>query len=340
MKKIMMTLAAVLCCAMISTVFIACSVNDDNPVDPGNNEENWNPNNNVFPYTHNGQTLYYRLKTDSLTKQTYAICSYPTLTPTTLETLWDGYEKPVGDVEIPGTVVYNGHSYPVLDIGRCAFIYCDEITNVAIPEGVFKLGNGVFAYCSALQSVSLPSTLVTIDDYAFYLDSLMTEITIPQNVTTLGHSAFRTCTRLASVTLPDEMTSIGKWCFADDSLLTAITLPVGIDSIGEGTFYNCKGLTAITVPEGVKTIGNTAFTYCPGLKTIKLPQSLTEIGEFVFYGSEDIEAITLASTTPPSVLVRPFTSYNATLYVPVGTIDLYRQHSLWGKFANIVEGTN
>ena len=31
MKKIMMTLAAVLCCAMISTVFTSCSKSDDEP---------------------------------------------------------------------------------------------------------------------------------------------------------------------------------------------------------------------------------------------------------------------------------------------------------------------
>ena len=79
------------------------------------------------------------------------------------------------------------------------------------------------------------------------------------------------------------------------------------------------------------------FENCPKLKTIKLPKSLTEIGEFVFYGSDDIEAITLACTTPPAVLKTPFSNYNATLYVPVGTSEAYRQHVVWGKFTKIVE---
>ncbi len=115
-----MTLAAVLCCWVTMAVFSACT--SDNIDNTGGNKEVWNPRNNVFPYTHKGQTLYYRLKTDSLTHQTYALCSYPTLTPTTVETLWDGYAKPVGDVEIPRFVTYKGKSYPVLDISNSAFI--------------------------------------------------------------------------------------------------------------------------------------------------------------------------------------------------------------------------
>ena len=34
MKKILMTWAAVLCCAMTMTIFTACTDNDDNPVTP------------------------------------------------------------------------------------------------------------------------------------------------------------------------------------------------------------------------------------------------------------------------------------------------------------------
>lgn len=46
----------------------------------------------------------------------------------------------------------------------------------------------------------------------------------------------------------------------------------------------------------------------------------------------------MASTTPPSVPEACFSAYNATLYVPIGTIDTYRQHPVWSLFANIVEG--
>lgn len=42
MKKILMTLAAVLCCAMTMTVLTACSNdNDDNPVTPPSRRKNW-----------------------------------------------------------------------------------------------------------------------------------------------------------------------------------------------------------------------------------------------------------------------------------------------------------
>ena len=39
MKKMMMTLAAILCCAMMSSVFIACSDNDESPIPPNPSQE-------------------------------------------------------------------------------------------------------------------------------------------------------------------------------------------------------------------------------------------------------------------------------------------------------------
>lgn len=185
--------------------------------------EYWDPQYNVSSYTYEGQTLYYKLKTDYDRGLTYAIVSYPILNVTTVETLWDGYQKPVGDVVIPGTVELNGISYPVLDVGRCSFAYCDGVTSVAIPEGVFKVGNAAF--------------------------------------------------------------------------------------------YNCHSLTEV-----------------------KLPQSVTDIDRYAFSECENIESITLACATPPSAVDNTFSTYDATLYVPDGAAEAYRQHSVWGRFANIVEG--
>lgn len=352
-----------------------------------NFKEEWNPRYNVFAYTHEGQTLYYRLKTETRddVSVTYAICSYPVLTPIDVETVWEGYAKPVGDVVIPSTLEHNGQHFPVADVGRCAFAYCDEITNISVPEGVFRLGQATFYHCTRLQSVTLPSTIREMDTYVFQDDSALVtvnipegvtsipyrtfyncvslpsvnipegvttigkgafhgctslhEVKLPQSVTRIEDSAFRTCTRLASITMPDHLDYMGELCFADDSTLTAITIPAGISTIKQWSFYKCNRLTSIVIPEGVSTIENSAFAYCDRLQSVVLPESLESIGTWVFFDSKVLTDITVVSTTPPTTQNNTFSTYDATLYVPVGTAEAYRQHEVWGKFSNIVEGT-
>ena len=259
-----------------------------------NFKEVWHPNYNVFTYTHEGRTLYYRLRTDTLTDETYAICSYPVLFPTAIETLWEGYEKPVGDVVIPSTVAYNGQSYPVLDVGRCAFAYCDEITNVTVPEGVLRLGNATFYECPRLQSVELPQTIIEWETHTFQGDSALVSVNIPEGITTIPYR----------------------------------------------TFNRCVSLQSVNIPEGVTVIDIMAFCYCASLQSINIPEGVTSIGEWAFFDCKALTDITLACTTPPTAGEDTFNSYDATIHVPDGTIDSYRQHDIWGQFVHIVDGTS
>ena len=259
-----------------------------------NFKEVWHPNYNVFTYTHEGRTLYYRLRTDTLTYETYAICSYPVLFPTAIETLWEGYEKPVGDVVIPSIVAYNGQNYPVLDVGRCAFAYCDEITNVTVPEGVLRLGNATFYECPRLQSVELPQTIIEWETHTFQGDSALVSVNIPEGITTIPYR----------------------------------------------TFNRCVSLQSVNIPEGVTVIDIMAFCYCASLQSINIPEGVTSIGEWAFFDCKALTDITLACTTPPTAGEDTFNSYDATIHVPDGTIDSYRQHDIWGQFVHIVDGNS
>ena len=257
-----------------------------------NFKEVWNPNYNVFTYTHEGETLYYRLRTDTLTYQTHALCGYPVFFPKTIENVWDGYEKPVGAVKIASTVEYNGKSYPVLEVGRCTFAYCDEITSVSVPEGVVSMGQAAFYECPRLQSVELPQTIKEIDTHLFQGDSALVSVNIPKSITRIPYRMF----------------------------------------------FNCVSLQSVTIPDGLTAIDNQAFCYCASLPSITIPEGVTSIGEWAFYDCKALSNITFACTTPPTAGEDTFNSFDATICVPEGTTDLYRQHEIWGKFANIVEG--
>ena len=135
------------------------------------------------------------------------------------------------------------------------------------------------------------------------------------SVTSIEWGAFRYCSGLTSITIPNSITSIGEWAFADCSGLTSITIPNSVTSIGSYAFCNCKGLTSITIPNSVTSIGGGAFFGCTGLTSVTnyatTPQT---INSYVFY------AVDLSS---------------CTLYVPEGSIDLYKAANGWKDFGNI-----
>ena len=75
---------------------------------------------------------------------------------------------------------------------------CKALTDVTISEGVTSL-SGTFRECENLKSITLPSTLVRIDDFAFYNCKNLTSLTIPARVSYIGVGAFSGCDALESV---------------------------------------------------------------------------------------------------------------------------------------------
>lgn len=85
-------------------------------------------------------------------------------------------------VVIPKCVTYDGETYSVTEISDFAFAGCDNLTSIAIPDGVAEIGDKAFFGCSSLTAVS-----------------------IPYSVTDVGARAFENCNGLKDV-----------YCFAED----------------------------------------------------------------------------------------------------------------------------
>ena len=97
--------------------------------------------------------------------------------------------------------------------------YHGKAADVAVPEGVRKIGNCAFFDCSSLTS-----------------------ITIPEGVTSIGDNAFNWCNSLTSITIPEGLTKIGKGAFSDCKSLTNIRIPEGVTEIGDSAFHCCYSL--------------------------------------------------------------------------------------------------
>ncbi|WP_134355153.1 leucine-rich repeat domain-containing protein, partial [Flavobacterium psychrophilum] len=104
-----------------------------------------------------------------------------------------------GAAEIPEIVTYNSKNYIVTAIGQSAFLHCNNLTSVTIPNSVTTIGDYVFGGCSGLTSVTIPNSVTTIGDGSFARCSGLTSVTIPNSVTTIRENAFHSCPSLTTI---------------------------------------------------------------------------------------------------------------------------------------------
>ena len=192
----------------------------------------------------------------------------------------------------------------VTSIGDDAFIFCESLNSITIPDSVTSIGANPFNSCSKLtdiivsidhpylatidgvlfskpdkrlvcypyvftaDSYVIPDGIQIIGDYAFYNCYFLTSVTIPDSVTSIGNDAFLMCNSLASVTIPDSVSSIGIRAFCNCGSLTSVTIPDSVTSIGDSAFYSCGFLTSVTIPDSVTIIGRDAFSGCPATFTV------------------------------------------------------------------------
>lgn len=71
------------------------------------------------------------------------------------------------DVVVPSVATIDGVKYTVQGIGSAAFLNCDRVTSITIPEGVTTIGSRAFAGCTSLTTVSIPKTLARCEYDAF-----------------------------------------------------------------------------------------------------------------------------------------------------------------------------
>ena len=126
--------------------------------------------------------------------------------------------------------------------------YIGKDTDVVIPKkingkNVTQIGDYAFLGCDSLTSITIPDGVTQIGDYAFCCCDSLISITIPDGVTQIGDHAFQWCDSLISITIPDGVTQIGDCAFCRCDSLTSITIPDGVTQIGSDAFKNCPNLT-------------------------------------------------------------------------------------------------
>ena len=228
--------------------------------------------------------------------------------------------------------IINGYVFETKDNASYLAGYVGNDTELTLPEDYegksYQIGVYAFLRCNDLTSINIPESVTNIGDYAFYECTSLTASNIPEGVTSIGYAAFYNCTGLTAINIPKGVTSIGNYAFSGCSSLTAINveegnevydsrngcsaiietnsntliqgcsttiIPEGVTSIGGRAFEGCSSLTAINIPEGVTSIGERAFYRCSGLTTITIPESMTSIGERPFVGCNSLTTIHISN---------------------------------------------
>ena len=204
--------------------------------------------------------------------------------------------------------------FPNLEIINCS--NCKRLTSVDLSHNlkITVIQSETFYYCSDLKSIILPNSVTRIGKSAFYGCSSLTNITIPNSVTTIKSYTFYGCSSLTNITIPNSVTTIEDAAFLGCSSLTNITIPNSVTTIKSYTFYGCSSLTNITIPNSVTTIEDAAFDECSKLKEI------------------------YCTPTNPPTLVENKVFNSIVLYVPMKSVDAYKQANGWKKYANQIVG--
>lgn len=182
-------------------------------------------------------------------------------------------------------------------------------------------------------------TVVEIGDDSFAWSKL-TKVIIPESVSKIGSHAFVKCYDLKEVVIPQSVVEISSAAFCECTSLQNIKLPSNIKEILAYTFLDCKALTSIHIPTSVNRISGLSFGYCTSLSNIYINNFCT-IDSSAFEGCNNISNIFVNSDTPPQCydtdVFQGIIYMNASLYVPLGSLELYSSTSPWSEFEKIYE---
>jgi len=192
------------------------------------------------------------------------------------------------------------------------------VTNVVIGEGCLDICENAFLRCENLVSLNIPNTVTNIGKNAIQLCKVLPRIDIPGSVKTIGDSAFAACYDLADVTFADGIEIIDADAFMNCSSLLAADLPASVRSIGDRAFYGCNTLASATLREGLEVIGYYAFNQCESLVSVSIPESVTWVGERAFQYCPD--SIFDKATVPGVCLL---SGWAVGVDNPFGAIDLF-----------------
>lgn len=136
--------------------------------------------------------------------------SYKVLSANTVELTYDKTARLSGHIKIPSTVSSQGKTYQVVGIGKKVFYDQREMTSVEIPSSVVTIEEDAF-YNTGISSVVVPADNVKIVKYAFRCCRKLVTATVKGRTPHCSFDAFYGCSSMKELFIRDiKETSYGK----------------------------------------------------------------------------------------------------------------------------------
>ena len=206
----------------------------------------------------------------------------------------DSKLKVIGEYSFSSSCILNDIVIPssVCRIEEGAFSSVNT-NSISIPHSVEYIGKSAFCRTTIKnESFCIPLYLATIESSTFN-SFLIKEVVIPSSVVNIEEYAFYKCNKLEEIKFSSgsKLQKVGKNAFTETSI-KAIEIPSSVENIEENSFYKCNKLEEIKFSSGSKLqkVGKNAFTETL-IKTIEIPPNVVNIKEHTFYNCFQLNEI-------------------------------------------------
>ena len=222
---------------------------------------------------------------------------------------------------------------PVTRIGFTAFQWAPDLEEVTIPNTVKTIGEAAFNLCPKLRSITIPNSVVTIEEWGIAHNESLRELHLGSGAVNLDDYAIVGNTALEVITV-DENNPVYDSRNNCNGIITTVN-----NSVVHDRHILFTACSRTVLPREVTWIARGAYQD-QGITMVILPAQITNLEHSCFEGCEYLTEIYNFSHDPQGCMSTTFEDYhyeNCTLYVPLGTKEIYQQVPVWGSFRHIEE---
>ncbi len=208
------------------------------------------------------------------------------------------------------------------DIGMTPFLYCDNLTEVAVEDGnqtYFALepdmlckinGTAYQANLSAGMSEE-EAKRAAADELVMIANGVEGDVVIPEGIKTLAVGAIFGCNMIETLSLPSTVETVntendpGNFALCDFMSVISVSEENPYYASQDGILYSKDGTTLVKIPEqygetvvvpdGVATIASYAAAMNYRLQELVVSDTVTEIASNAFFDCEYLETLSLGS---------------------------------------------